>query len=90
MDENASLPPSRKHKAPAGFFQGGMMPATEQNVTALLVLDLRSLGLTTQQGKQLEKEVREFVFQRLHTMKVNLENRSAIDLSTSVFGIAID
>ena len=90
MSDFVSIPPSKKRPPLKGFFQGGMMPATGQDVTALLILDLRSLKLTAAQGKKLEKEVREFVFDRLKKMKVDLSKRSAIDLSTSVFGISID
>jgi hypothetical protein len=90
MTDFASLPPSHKTPEPDGFFQGGMMPATGQDLTALIILDLRNLGLSSVQGRELEAEIREFVHQRLEKMDVNLKNRSAIDLSKSVFGISFD
>ena len=90
MTDFVSLPPSRKQPAPKGFFQGGMMPATSQDLAALILIDLRTLRLTAAQGKDLESEVREFVFERLRHRGVDLEGRSAIDLSASVFGIAIE
>ena len=90
MSDFASLPPSKKKQAPEGFFQGGMMPATSQNIAALIVIDVRSLRLTAAQGKALEKNIREYAFKQLKKMKVNLSGRSALDLSTSVFGISIE
>ncbi len=90
MADFASLPPSHKTPEPDGFFQGGMMPATGQDITALIILDLRNLGLSVKQGKALEGEIRDFVHQRLEKMEVSLKNRSAVDLSKSVFGIAFD
>lgn len=38
MSDFASPPPSQKSEEPTGFFQGGMMPATEQDITALFEL----------------------------------------------------
>lgn len=90
MSDFVSPPPSKKRDPLEGFFQGGMMPATEQNITAMIIVDLRSLRLTTRQGKKLESEVREYLLKRLKAMKVDLTDRSAIDLSTSVFGISIE
>ena len=90
MQDFASLPPSQKREPLEGFFQGGMMPAESQDITALILIDLRSLRLTASQGKELEKKVREYLFQQLRELKVDVSDRSAIDLSTSVFGIAIE
>lgn len=90
MNELASVPPSKQRKTLDGFFQGGMMPATEQNIAALIVIDIRSLRLSKAKGKKLELELREFLFERLGGMKVDLANRSAVDLSSAVFGISID
>lgn len=91
MKEFAMVSPSKRRSAePGGMFQGGMMPATSQDVTAMIVIDLRSLRLKSAQGKKLEKDVREFLFKRLKALKVDLRDRSAIDLSTSVFGISIE
>lgn len=89
MNEFASQPPS-KRPAPLGkLFQGGMMPATSQDVAALIIIDIRSLGLKASEGKAIEKEVREFVFKQINK-RVKLKDRSAINLSSSVFGIAIE
>ena len=90
MEDFFSLPPSKKRDAPEGFFQGGMMPATSQDLTAMILIDLRSLRLTAAQGKKLESEIREYLFERLKAMQVDLTDRSAIDLSTSVFGISVE
>lgn len=65
------------------------MPATGQDVAALIIIDIRSLGLKASVGKALEKEIREFVFKKLNK-HVKLKDRSAIDLSKSVFGIAVE
>lgn len=90
MTDFASIPPSRKKPAPEGFFQGGMMPATSQDIAAFIILDIRSLRLPADQGKRLEQQMREYLFKQLEGMKVDLRDRSAIDLSTSVFGISIE
>lgn len=90
MDDFASLPPSRKAPPVSGLFQGGMMPATSQDIAAMIIIDLRSLKLTTDQGKRLEAELREVLFDRLDRMGVSLKERSAIDLSSAVFGLSID
>ena len=90
MTDFVSPPPSKKQPLLEGFFQGGMMPATEQNVTAMIILDVRSLRLTKEQGAQLESEMREYLLKRLKSMKVNLKDRSAISLHTAVHGIAIE
>lgn len=90
MAEFSTLPPSQRRPAPEGFFQGGMMPATGQNITAMIIVDVRSLGLTRAQGKKLERSVREHVTQQLRDMKVDVSGRSAIDLSSAVFGISIE
>jgi hypothetical protein len=89
MSEFVSRPPSAK-PAPAGtFFRGGMMPDEPRDLAALIVIDIRSLGLTADQGRELEESIREHIFERIerHT---DLKERSAINLSGSVFGIAIE
>jgi hypothetical protein len=90
MSDFASIPPSKKQPAPEGFFQGGLMPAERQNIAALLVIDIRSLRLTTAQGRKLEESVREHITHQLRGMKIDIANRSAIDLSSAVFGFAIE
>ncbi len=90
MTDFVSQPPSRKPVPLDGFFKGGMMPATEQNITALIILDIRNLRLTKDQGRQLEGEIREFMLKRLEYMKIDLKDRSAISLDTAVHGIAIE
>lgn len=89
MKEFVSQPPSIKSKPLGKFFQGGLMPAAPQNIAALLVFDIRSLKLRKAEGKKLEAAVREFVFSYLEKTR-DFKDRSAVDLSGSVFGIAID
>ncbi|AMP37374.1 MULTISPECIES: hypothetical protein [Ralstonia solanacearum species complex] len=90
MSDFASVPPSRKSPEPAGFFQGGMMPATEQNITALLVFDVRGFQLTKEQGHALEAAMREHLFAELEKLKVDMTKRSVVSLHNAVFGISID
>ncbi|CAH0439546.1 hypothetical protein ACQUJT_19625 [Ralstonia pseudosolanacearum] len=90
MSDFASVPPSRKSPDPVGFFQGGMMPATEQNITALLVFDVRSFQLTKEQGHALEAAMREHLFAELKRMEIDTTKRSAVSLHNAVFGISID
>jgi hypothetical protein len=89
MPNFASQPPSQRAKPLGKFFQGGMMPAAPRDVAALIIIDLRSLNLPASEGKAIELAVRDFVFQEIDK-RCPLTNHSAMDLSTSVFGIAID
>jgi hypothetical protein len=89
MANFASQPPSQKVVPLGKLFRGGMMPATGQDVAALIVFDIRSLKLPAAEGKAIELAVRDFILKEIEK-RVPLTNRSAIDLSTSVFGIAID
>lgn len=89
MSDFASSPPSTKRLPLDGFFQGGMVPP-EQNFAAMIIMDLRSLRLTPDQGKELESDLREYLLKRLHEMNVDLADRSYIDLNSSVFGISIE
>jgi hypothetical protein len=89
MSEFASQPPSQK-AAPVGtFFRGGMMPAAPSKNVGLIVFDLRSLNLPVAEGQAIEKELREHLFKELDKRGLT-KNRSAIDLSNTVFGIAIE
>jgi hypothetical protein len=89
MAKFVSQPPSQK-AAPVGrLFSGGMMPAAPKDVAALIVFDLRSLNLPASEGKDIEQALRDTLEQEL-TKRGVLKNRSAIDLSTSVHGIAIE
>lgn len=96
MSDFVSRPPSDKSAPLGNFFRGGMMPADARDVTALLVIDLRSLNLSSDVGRQLEAEVRDFIFERLvqrEDVAYNegeLSNRGALDLSGSVFGFAVE
>ncbi len=92
MDDFVSQPPNKQLKPLSGFFIGGMMPATNQDLSALIVFDIRSVRLSVAEGKQLETKLREVLFSELAKIRKlhDLENRSAVDLSTSVFGIAIE
>jgi hypothetical protein len=73
-----------------------MMPADARDVTALLVIDVRSLNLPGDIGRQLEAEVRDFIFERLVEREdvpldlAELSNRGALDLSGSVYGFAVE
>lgn len=96
MSEFSSRPPSEKQPPLGNFFRGGMMPADARDVTALLVFDLRSLNLPADVGRQLESDIRDFIFERLvHNSDVpfdeaTLSNRGALDLNGSVFGFAVE
>jgi hypothetical protein len=90
MSEFISQPPSKKRNSIGKLFRGGMMPATPTDMTALILIDIRSLKLSAQEGKKLEAAIREFLFQELERQKIDLKDRSAIDLSSSVFGVAIE
>src|SRR5262249_17918677 len=96
MSDFVSRPPSEKSAPLGNFFRGGLMPADARDVTALLVIDLRSLNLPADIGRQLEQEVRDFIFERLARDdrvpfdEATLSNRGALDLSGSVFGFAVE
>lgn len=66
------------------------MPATEQNLAALIVFDIRSFQLTKEQGKILEEALRQHLFVELEKMDVDMTKKSAINLEHAVFGISID
>jgi hypothetical protein len=89
MSTFASKPPSKTSKHMGNFFRGGLMPGAPVDRAALLIFDIRNLKLSAAQGRQLEAAVREFIFAELrkHT---DLSDRSAVDLSKSVFGIVIE
>ena len=89
MNEFASQPPSKKREPLGKFFRGGMQPAAPQDVAALIVIDIRSLKLKNEEGAELERALRDFIIGQLEKRR-NLDDRSAIDLSGSVFGIAIE
>lgn len=65
------------------------MPAAPTSHTGLIVFDLRSLKIPASEGKAIEQELRNALFQELAKRGLT-ENRSAVDLSTAVFGIAIE
>lgn len=90
MSEFASQPPSKRAQPLGTMFRGGMMPATGGSTAALIVFDLRNLRIPISEGQAIERALREVLFQELTNRGVSLENRSATDLSTAVFGIAID
>lgn len=89
MAHFSSQPPSKKVDPVKKFFRGGMMPASPKDVAALIVIDIRSLNLSVKEGKEIEASIRDFVFEQLEKKRA-LKDRTAIDLSSSVFGIAID
>ena len=91
MSEFVSRPPSEESVGPRGFFQGGMMPAAPRDVAALIIIDIRSLNLSAEAGRELEGRIRDTIFEHLESHPdVDLSNRSALDLSNSVFGIAVE
>jgi hypothetical protein len=91
MSDFVSRPPSEKSPALTNFFRGGMMPAAPRDVTALIVIDIRNLGLSADAGRELESQIRETIFEHLEKHPdADLSDRSALDLSSSVFGIAIE
>lgn len=89
MSEFVSRPPSHAPKPLKNFFRGGMMPAAPRDVAALIVIDIRSLNLSSSEGRELEASVREYIFSELGK-RTDLKDRTAIDLSNSVFGVAIE
>ncbi|GEM_PF-4533853 len=89
MPEFASQPPSKK-AAPVGtFFRGGMMPAAPISHTGLIIFDLRGLRLPAAEGKAIEQKLRDALFEELSKRGLT-QNRSAVDLSSAVFGIAVE
>lgn len=88
MTKFASTPPHQNTQT-LGLFRGGMMPASPTSVTGLIVFDLRSLNLPVAEGKAIELALRAALEQELNNRGL-LQNRSAVDLSSAVFGIAID
>jgi len=89
MSKFVSQPPSKKPDPAGAFFRGGMMPAAPRETAGLLIFDIRSLNIPAKEGREIELELREFLFKRLSKYS-SLEKRSAVDLSSCVFGIAID
>jgi hypothetical protein len=90
MSTLTSKRPASKLTNRDGYFRQGHVDAAELNTTALLVVDLRKLGLTKDQGQKLEEAVRDFVTDKLQEMGHDLSKRSAFDLSASVIGFAMD
>jgi hypothetical protein len=86
----ASLPPTQVRALPEGYIPGGLMQTGEPDFTALIVFDLRSLALTSAQGRALEADLRKFTHDRLARMGIDLRNCASVDLGQSVFGIAFD
>ena len=66
------------------------MPATGSTSVGLIVFDIRSLRLPLSEGKAVEAELREALFDILRRHNVDLDNKSGIDLSEAVFGLAIE
>ena len=65
------------------------MPAAPKDVAALIIFDLRSLNLPASEGPAIENALRDTLEQELNKRGL-LKNRSAIDLASSVSGIAIE
>jgi hypothetical protein len=90
MTDFVALSPTARRTAPDGYFQGGLMPAAGQDIAGLIIFDIRALGLSAKQGKALEANLRKDLHKRLEKLGVELDNRSAVDLGKSVFGMAFD
>lgn len=88
MSHFSMLPPSDKRPV-SGLFQGGMEPVGGGKVTHLIVFDLRSLRLPHAEGRAIESVLRDALEKELQKRGL-LQNRSKVDISSSVFGIAID
>jgi hypothetical protein len=58
-------------------------------MAGLIVFDIRSLNLPISEGKAIEQALRNYLFEEL-SKRGALKNRSAVDLSSSIFGIAIE
>jgi hypothetical protein len=72
----------------AGYFRAGTAKA--QNPMAMLIVDLRQLELSAQQGNDLREKVNELILKELERMGIDLSARSSHDLSKSVLGFTIE
>jgi hypothetical protein len=88
MSDIVSRPPSDKDNLAGTFFRGGMMPAAPSNVTHLIIFDLRSLELHADEGRKIEAALRQTLEKELQAR--GIKNRSVIDLSNAVHGVAVD
>lgn len=87
---NSASPPPSDSKLPTGeFFSGGMMPAAAVNTASMIIFDLRSLKLSYADAQDIEKALRDTLTQEL-TNRNLIQNRTATDLSGTIFGAAID
>jgi hypothetical protein len=71
-----------------GYFRAGTGKA--QNQMAMLIVDLRKLELTAQQGNDLREKLNELILSELEKMGIDLSARSSHDLSKSVLGFTIE
>lgn len=88
MSTFTSRPPSDKNELSGSFFQGGMMPAAPASRTHLIIFDLRTLELHSDEGRKIEAALRKTLEKELKSRGIT--NRSAIDLSNAVHGVAVD
>ena len=90
MSTLSSKSPAAVSTSRDGYFRQGHVEAQEMATTALLVVDLRTLGLSKEQGQQLEEAVRDFVTDQVEQMGYDLSDKSAFDLGGSTVGFALD
>jgi len=82
VTQEGSLTSSRR------YFRGGTGKA--QNPMAMIIVDLRQLELTPQQGNDLREKVNELILRELESMGLDLSARSSHDLGKSVLGFSIE
>lgn len=71
-------------------FDGGMTTIPTAG-TSMIIIDLRNLKLSVEDGKALEMETRNFVLQKLfenNQTKSLLEDLNIAELESSVFGVS--
>lgn len=88
MSQFASQPPSKKEMPAGKLFCGGMMPVPTEHA-AMIVIDIRNLKLSHEEGKKLQTTLLACLYAELEK-RVDLSNRSVVDLSASVLGVAIE
>lgn len=81
VPENSANPSNR-------YFRAGTGRAV--NTPSMLIVDLRQLELTSQQGNELREKINELILKELDNMGVDLSTRSSHDLSKSVLGFIIE
>ncbi|WP_394689939.1 hypothetical protein [Hoeflea sp.] len=90
MTDFISRPPSQAKPTPRDMFQRGMVPVDPINSASLIVFDIRALKLSVDEGRKIEGELREVLFNMLGDRSKGFADRSAADLGGTVLGITID